>query len=99
MPEVEDTKEQQELTYGLTFKQYTNLMLSTKVFNEIYRQHFPDADKHTLEQMYVNIKAIGAEEKTLKVLEQLAKEEQDKLVKVDKYLPQRSGTLRTKSSV
>jgi len=99
MPETEATKEQQELTYGLTLKQFTQLMLSTKVFHEIYREHYPDADQHTLEQMYINIKAIGAEEKTLKVLEQLAKEEHDKLVKVDKSLPQSSCNPRTKLAI
>ena len=87
MPKAEDTKQPQELTYGLTFKQFTPLMLSTKVFNEIYRQYYPDADQHTLEQMHVNIKALGIEDKTLKFLEQLAKEEHDKLVEVDKFLP------------
>ena len=82
MPEVEATKEKQEFNHGLTFRQFTYLMLSTKVFNEIYRENYPDADQHTIEQMYFNIRTIGVEEKTSKALEKILNKYNEEVEKV-----------------
>jgi hypothetical protein len=82
MSEEKTAKELAELTYGFTFKQFVQIMLSSKIFQDIYLEHFPDAEQHSLKQMYINIKNIGAEEKTLKVLEQLFTDQKEKVVNI-----------------
>jgi hypothetical protein len=82
MSEEKTAKELAELTHGFPFKQFVQIMLSSKIFQEIYLEHFPDSEQHSLEQMYINIKNIGAEEKTLKVLKQLFTDQKEKVVNI-----------------
>ena len=77
MPDVKTTMELKELYHGFTLEKFAVIILSSRIFNEIYREHFSDADQHTLKQMYLNIKTIGAEEKTCKVIEQLLNEQHE----------------------
>jgi hypothetical protein len=76
MSQEKTSKNLKELIFGFTFKEFANIMFSSKIFFETYREHFPDANQHTLDQMYHNIKTIGAKEKTFNALEQLLQQNQ-----------------------